>query len=43
MCSYIRKENSTRLIFMHKATRENILTTKITQTTVDILRRAQLV
>ena len=27
-------KNSTRLIFMHNATHENILTTKITQTTV---------
>ena len=30
----VKKENSTRLIFAHKATRENILTAKITQTTV---------
>ena len=30
----IKKENSARLIFAHKATRENILTAKITQTTV---------
>ena len=30
----VTKENSARLIFAHKATRENILTAKITQTTV---------
>ena len=30
----VKKENSARLIFVHKATRENILTAKITQTTV---------
>ena len=30
----VKKENSARLIFVHKATRENIFTTKITQTTV---------
>ena len=29
-----KKENSARLIFAHKATRKNILTVKITQTTV---------
>ena len=30
----VKKENSACLIFAHKATRENILTAKITQTTV---------
>ena len=30
----VKKENSVSLIFAHKATRENILTAKITQTTV---------
>ena len=30
----VRKENSACLIFAHNATRENILTAKITQTTV---------
>ena len=31
---YAVAENSARLIFAHKVTRENILTAKITQTTV---------
>ena len=30
----VKKENFARLIFAHKGTRENILTAKITQTTV---------
>ena len=30
----VKKENSARLIFMHKATHVNILTAKITQTTI---------
>ena len=30
----VKKENSVRLIFAHKATSKNILTAKITQTTV---------
>ena len=30
----VKKENSARLIFVHKATHENILTAKITQTMV---------
>ena len=30
----VKKENSSRLIFAHMATRENILTAKITQTTI---------
>ena len=34
MLELYKKENSVRLIFAHKATRENILTAKITQTTV---------
>ena len=34
MLELYKKENSARLIFTHKATRENILTAKITQTTV---------
>ena len=34
MLELYKKENSARLIFVHKVTRENILTAKITQTTV---------
>ena len=34
MAIAVKKENSARLIFTHKAARENILTAKITQTTV---------
>ena len=34
MLKLYKKENSVHLIFAHKATRENILTAKITQTTV---------
>ena len=32
----VKKENSACLIFVHKATRENILTAKITQITVHL-------
>ena len=35
MLELYKKENSARLIFVHKVTRKNILTAKITQTTVD--------
>ena len=34
MLELYKKENSACLIFAHKATRKNILTAKITQTTV---------
>ena len=35
----VKKENSMHLIFARKATRENILTAKVTQTTVIAFRR----
>ena len=38
----VKKENSVRLIFAHKATSENILTAKITQTTVSTFPRLRL-